>query len=469
MKKKILYKKIKKIFLPVLVFVSFFALCFSVMYANADTLVNQDVPFIIEGTATNNNTSIDPVGNVAYLVEKRGHSEVVNGQIVDADGQDLVCIGRQVWNENWELGSISGSTGIPYDDDSIIRSADFIPVVPNRQYWTYISSGYENIVVFFYDIDFNYLSNGYFGNKLMTTPNNCFYIKFRLGSQYGVEYQNDITISLWYDDEEGYDEYYPYQLLTQVDTGTEVLRSAGNAYDVKTPNGVIVRNIGSYTFTGDEIFEVVADPGYVIVKVNLPRKLSSSYWGSLGNLLSSSLNVVTQNSIYSGSQNSISLTDSLSAGYLWISYDVYVNRENVLVGSTIYFELATPFQEQGTLYNSVLSVDDFGSIYWLDSNDELILIPQGNYITYLYNFDYAWWEPISRIFGITFKELGGKVLKFIKDGFVNLFTINHVDEVTGEVVIDAPSEICIVVFVLMGISLLLGLCYYLVNMLRRSR
>ena len=158
MKKKILYKKIKKIFLPVLVFVSFFALCFSVMYANADTLVNQDVPFIIEGTATNNNTSIDPVGNVAYLVEKRGHSEVVNGQIVDADGQDLVCIGRQVWNENWELGSISGSTGIPYDDDSIIRSADFIPVVPNRQYWTYISSGYENIVVFFYDIDFNYLA-----------------------------------------------------------------------------------------------------------------------------------------------------------------------------------------------------------------------------------------------------------------------------------------------------------------------
>lgn len=449
MKKKILYKKIKKIFLPVLVFVSFFALCFSVMYANADTFVNQDAPFIIQGTATNNNTSIDPVGDVAYLVEKRGHSEVVNGEIVDADGKDLVCIGRQVWNEHYVFGYFDASGQFIEDDvNSRLCSEELIPVVPNRQYYFYSPFGlycysYDINGVFVSELDFNSAT------RLFTTPVNCHYISFSSRSNVS-SYENNITLSLWYDDEDGYDEYYPFQILTQVNTGTEVLRSAGNAYDVKTSNGVIVRNIDSVVFS---------DLDWSLYSTGIFRC-------SIDNI-ANGINLL--NEVYVGRYSTSNYSIYVEDGYLYL-YDDQFSSVDSLVNSRgdtfIYYQVVNSSQEQGTSFNQVLSVDDFGSMYWLDDNGDLITIPQGNRVTYVYSFVYAWTEPIWRIFPEVFKDLGGNVLKFIKDGFVNLF-VNQV-EVDG-VIEYQPSEVCYFVFAIMGIALIFGLTYYIVNMLRRSR
>ena len=63
-----------------------------------------------------------------------------------------------------------------------------------------------------------------------------------------------------------------------------------------------------------------------------------------------------------------------------------------------------------------------------------------------------------------FTELGQAVINLIKDGFIWLFT-EYTKSETGVYTITGVSAFGYFVFILMGISLCLGLVYFLVNKL----
>lgn len=63
----------------------------------------------------------------------------------------------------------------------------------------------------------------------------------------------------------------------------------------------------------------------------------------------------------------------------------------------------------------------------------------------------------------TFTELGTAVFNFLKDGFTTLFL-----EVDGQGAVTGVSNFGIFGFVIMGISLVLGLTYFIVNLVRRK-
>lgn len=66
-----------------------------------------------------------------------------------------------------------------------------------------------------------------------------------------------------------------------------------------------------------------------------------------------------------------------------------------------------------------------------------------------------------------FKTLGQAVIDLVRNGFIWLFTTYT--ESSGVYTITGLSPFAYFVFILMGISLCLGLVYFLVNMCRRSR
>lgn len=66
-----------------------------------------------------------------------------------------------------------------------------------------------------------------------------------------------------------------------------------------------------------------------------------------------------------------------------------------------------------------------------------------------------------------FTSLGQAVIGLLKNGFIWLFT--EYTESSGAYTITGISAFGYFVFVLMGISLCLGLVYFLVNMVRRSK
>lgn len=75
-------------------------------------------------------------------------------------------------------------------------------------------------------------------------------------------------------------------------------------------------------------------------------------------------------------------------------------------------------------------------------------------------------DIISAITG-GFTNLGQGVINLLKNGFIWLFT--EYTESQGVYTITGLSPFAYFVFILMGISLCLGLVYFLVNMVRRSK
>lgn len=100
-----------------------------------------------------------------------------------------------LWNEQWELGTYD-SSGQPAPSNTIIRSKTRIACKPNTTYYIKGGANNDNSIKYFYDINDNYLSNyGGTGSGVFTTPNNCAYMRFRMSSDYGTTYLNDISIN----------------------------------------------------------------------------------------------------------------------------------------------------------------------------------------------------------------------------------------------------------------------------------
>ena len=217
----------------------------------------QTNPFAFQATGTDNGENTVDTGTYCLLKEKRGHSEVVDGTLVDSAAQYLKCARRQQWDEEWEAGYIDLTTGQNAASSSNIRSKNYIRIKPNTAYYIKAPATPTYINVCYYDESKNRIGAAYPStNNATTTPAGAYFMRFYCEAAYGATYNNDITISFYYEGESGYDKYYPYTICDNVNTGTETLRSAGTndaVYDVKVPNGTIIRNVGTRAYqAGDE-------------------------------------------------------------------------------------------------------------------------------------------------------------------------------------------------------------------------
>ena len=159
-------------------------------------------------------------------------------------GTEITRTGFNIWDEEWEVGSIDYDTGVPVSDNNMIRSKNFIPVVPGQQYYMTISVGYR----FAYDSEKNFISRINFANPI---PENCHYIKFRLTSAYGTTYNNDICINI--SDQSRNGEYKPYVGSTYPITFPD---SAGTVY-----GGTV--DLEAQTLTVDRYFVTLSNASSV--------------------------------------------------------------------------------------------------------------------------------------------------------------------------------------------------------------
>ena len=117
-----------------------------------------------------------------------------------------------LWDEQWELGNISTSTGEKTSATDRIRSTNYIPVKPSTNYWFSIpaiqgsSTTYNRL--FYYTSSKTYISyiekNKNIGGFAFTTPADCQFISFRLPAEYGTTYKDDISINYSAPEQIGY-------------------------------------------------------------------------------------------------------------------------------------------------------------------------------------------------------------------------------------------------------------------------
>lgn len=75
----------------------------------------------------------------------------------------------------------------------------------------------------------------------------------------------------------------------------------------------------------------------------------------------------------------------------------------------------------------------------------------------------SWVTDIINAITSTFTNIGTAIFNFLKDGFVTLFM-----ETDAQGAITGVSSFGIFGFVLMGLSLVLGLTYFITNLVRRK-
>ena len=144
-----------------------------------------------------------------------------------------VC-GVNLWDEEWEVGTISASTGENTSSSSRIRSKNYIKVEGGE---TYYFKSSEKLEKFMYDKNKNYLGtipqDSDAKDVARTLPNDCAYIRFCVYTVYGTSYKDDISIN-YPSTDTSYHAYSGNTYTIQFTDGTNPLTVYGGTLDVTT-------------------------------------------------------------------------------------------------------------------------------------------------------------------------------------------------------------------------------------------
>ena len=148
-----------------------------------------------------------------------------------------------IWDEVWELGAISGA-GVPFSSDSLIRSKNFNPCLPQTTY--YIKSP-KFLRFCWYDENKTFISVIEPSNSAHTSPANAKFFKFcTIQSSYGTIYNHDITISEG-DHSVGYQPYNG-KVMHVIDCQGVLLWENGDPSSVFANQSITVLNINDYSY-----------------------------------------------------------------------------------------------------------------------------------------------------------------------------------------------------------------------------
>lgn len=310
------------------------------------------------------------------------------GQLVNCNGRYLVNGKQNVWDEEWELGTI-GSNGANASANDKIRSKNYIQVIPNKKYYFEVTGNivYASCIVATYDINKNFIERTY-----PTIPGvielgtNVHYIRFVMDSVYGTTYKHDITISLYYEGED-YSEYVPYEAPAVYDTGTEVLyripvNESGVApvVDSKGPNGTITSNIlpvKPKELTWTRFPNENAYGGYYFISNAITGALTGA-WSK--KVFASGYEAVTglgstDKKISLNSEGKLCVVDSTYTDTTTFTNHFGNDEEILVVRNASVISQGTPFAEN-------MDIDDMGNMMWLDTDNALVTVPQGCKIFY---------------------------------------------------------------------------------------
>lgn len=236
--------------------------------------------------------------------------------------------GINQWDEQWRTGYYSGTTGQYTPQNNTICSLGRFRCTPSTSY--YIYSGSLNVNVFFYDENDNFLSYYYHGNgKVVTTPNDCYWLRWTADYGSGNTYINDISIN------------YP-------STDTTYHAFAGQSAAVQigsTVYGGTYNAITGVLTVTHQLVDLGSLDWVVVTDEGIARTGSVSYMKYLGNMLCTQYNPVKSNDL---NDLDIAVTNSQALPLLRVrnvsdfTGKTTAQVKTLLSGIMLLYELATP-------------------------------------------------------------------------------------------------------------------------------
>jgi len=298
--------------------------------------------------------------------------EKTDGTIVlNCKHESVISKSRNLWDEEWEVGTYSNSTGEKVSATDRIRSKNYIPVRGGEKVTCYYGqdSTSTHIYMWFFAADKAFIREGSgvrISGRVITLPVNCAYAT--IGSYGGTlsEYANDICVKY---DSSVATEYSPYIVdtlplptLTAFPNG---LRGVGTAYDeVSLAEGKATKRMAELVLKGTESW-------YVGHATNKAFKCAFSVKSAVtdgsikANAICASLAVSTTNNVYNGtigfglnkfeiwlkdgvSESVDALKANLAANPVHIFYEVAEPTESTFTPCRAYYKASNNGQETAT-------------------------------------------------------------------------------------------------------------------------
>lgn len=337
---------------------------------------------------------------VAYFKSlfPKDYYEYNAGGMEHVNASEHVTVGFNQWDEEWEVGDISATTGQNVSG-STTRSKNYIPVVQGQSYYINPSSIAR---VCAYDSEKNFISTLSFPSGICAIPYGVAFIRFRTNAAYGTTYKNDICINLsWSGYRNG--EYEPYVKHSYPLDSSLVLRGIpkadanGNLYydgDTYESDGTVTRKYGivdlgtlTWTYISSSVLTV---GGYF--SANVSNRLPGNIYGHMICEKYLIASVTGASNQPADSDKLIFTTNSANVTHIYIIDSAYTDATEFkasLDGVYLVYELASPTTEQAETYTNPQIVDDFGIEEYIDyaysQGDRDVAIPVGHVTQYMQN------------------------------------------------------------------------------------
>lgn len=308
-------------------------------------------------------------GAIATCTDGADSVPIANGNFAitptlsGVSGMVISHCGKNLWDEEWEIGRIDTTTGQNVSDSNYIRSTNYIPVKGDLSYYLNIAESTTLwAAILTYDKDKNFISNlgGLLSKRPFTTPSNCAYLRFYVTGNYGTTYNNDISIN-YPSTETEYNQYNGDTSL--VDFGQTIYGGSYNSVSGVLTESYGMVDLGSLTWTYNSTrtrFETSS-----LVDTIQPTPNNNTPF----NGVCADYTIVSASNVQ-GTNNSIGVTNIST---LLVHNDNYTDAtafKNAMSGIYLVYELAQPTETQiaPTPINSRLAVNN----WWCDSGDSEI-------------------------------------------------------------------------------------------------
>jgi len=300
------------------------------------------------------------------------------GSLVDTSVTGVRTTSINIFDEETELGAIDITTGAKIAYSGAIRTKNFVPVEAGQTYYLLnksMTSGY--MLACFYDSLGNFVTNSFSGgywNNTFVVPSGCSNLLFCFSDSYGTTYKHDTQICLNSCADKTV--YHPHILDTLTLSEPVTLRSAGAVSEVLTlETGKKTRPIGSYTFTGDEewnLYGASFGTNTIDSIVKMPATNSD-----IANIIGTNFTPASAIDTYTGAVNdSISIANTVGSKLrIYVSNQTTSTIGSYMTGKTIYYELATPLPDEQVcdpIIDNYIAVQANGTINTIQSQSPVI-------------------------------------------------------------------------------------------------
>ena len=301
-------------------------------------------------------------------------------------------VGFNQWDEEWELGAYSPTTGEKDPNPNAYRSTNYIPIFPNTTYYFYgnFTTTGSQARVFWYDADKNYISVSQGWNTTITSPLNAHFCTFRIEGTHA----NDTIICInlhWDGVRDGeYEPYvnHSYDLDPITLNGVFKLDSNNNLY----AEGDIYKSVGEVTRKYDVVdlgdldwrYVTTSDRNYfrtenAIANIKIDGERICAKYEFIGNKYDSQMESVPDKTI----------ANAIGYPYVQVKDSAYTDAttfKTAMSGVYLAYELETPTTESADPFENPQWVDNWGTEEYVDygvsQNTRDVSIPVGHETIY---------------------------------------------------------------------------------------